>query len=75
MVPLPPVNRTPPRTEAAIASDSYPVASSGCPEYILAAKMIPAIAAQHPEMIYALILTLLILTPANLAASTFPPTA
>ena len=73
--PFPPVIDVPPSTHAAIASNSYPLPTDGCPEYILEQRTSPAKAASAPESVNTIISIFLIGTPDNLAASLFPPIA
>ena len=60
---------------AAIAFVSYPLPAVASAEPKLANIIIPAIAEQTPQKMYAMYFVLTTLTPDNLAASSFPPTA
>ena len=73
--PFPPVKLVPPSTTAAIASSSYPSPAVGCAEYNLEVIITPATAANIPLIVYTAIFILSVLSPDNLAASSFDPNA
>src|SRR5947209_8769806 len=72
-LPLPPVSSVPPTTTAAMASNSHPVAATGCAAPSLAAKSTPADAASSPLIAYAVSLVRCTFIPSNEDASSLSP--
>ena len=75
ILPFPPNKLVPPMITAAIASNSIPAPTSGLAAPSLEVIIKPAIEAQLPLKTKAFMVTAVVFTPENFAASRLPPVA